>query len=164
MKGKEMIALLAPGSPALSFRARAGLNMQMTATDPAAFVHLELHTPDLPAACDFYASLCGWREERVRTSAGTYLALDLGASADARERVGGGVVQCAVERPLWLPYVQVLDIDEAIAHARLLGAQVLLEPREGPLGWRAVVATRAAGVLAFWQPKRPVPGSVAPDR
>ena len=34
------------------------------------------------------------------------------------------------------------------------GARVLLEPREGPAGWRSVVATPAAGELAFWQPKR----------
>ena len=38
--------------------------------------------------------------------------------------------------------------------ARLLGAAVLLEPREGPAGWRSVVATKAAGEIALWQPKR----------
>ena len=35
-----------------------------------------------------------------------------------------------------------------------LGAAVLLEPREGPAGWRSVVAAPAAGEIAFWQPKR----------
>src|SRR5215211_3309208 len=35
----------------------------------------------------------------------------------------------------------------------LLGAEVLLEPREGPAGWRSVVATPAGGEIAFWQPK-----------
>ena len=34
-----------------------------------------------------------------------------------------------------------------------LGASVLLEPREGPAGWRSVVATPAGGEIAFWQPK-----------
>jgi predicted enzyme related to lactoylglutathione lyase len=38
--------------------------------------------------------------------------------------------------------------------ARELGAAVLLEPREGPAGWRSVVAAPASGELAFWQPKR----------
>jgi hypothetical protein len=28
-----------------------------------------------------------------------------------------------------------------------------MEPREGPAGWRSVVATPAAGEIAFWQPK-----------
>jgi len=30
---------------------------------------------------------------------------------------------------------------------------VLLEPREGPAGWRSVVATEAGGELAMWQPR-----------
>jgi hypothetical protein len=30
---------------------------------------------------------------------------------------------------------------------------VLLEPREGPAGWRSVVSTPAGGEIAFWQPK-----------
>ena len=33
-------------------------------------------------------------------------------------------------------------------------ASVLLEPREGPAGWRSVVRTTVGGELAFWQPKR----------
>ena len=34
-----------------------------------------------------------------------------------------------------------------------LGASVLLAPREGPAGWRSVVATPDGGEIAFWQPK-----------
>ena len=33
-------------------------------------------------------------------------------------------------------------------------ATVLLEAREGPAGWRSVVASPAGGELAFWQRKR----------
>jgi hypothetical protein len=43
-------------------------------------------------------------------------------------------------------------------HARGLGASVLLEPREGPAGWRSVVATRGGGEIALWQPKPRVAG------
>ena len=57
-------------------------------------------------------------------------------------------------RPLWLPYVEVAEIAEATEHARRLGAAVLLEPREGPAGWRSVITAPAGGELAFWQPKR----------
>jgi hypothetical protein len=38
-----------------------------------------------------------------------------------------------------VPYVEVSEIAEATARARKLGASVLLEPREGPAGWRSVV-------------------------
>jgi predicted enzyme related to lactoylglutathione lyase len=113
-------------------------------------VHLELHTGDLPSACAFYSSLCGWHPERIEAGGGTYWALDdLGSGFG-----GGGVVECATERPLWLPYVEVSDVEEATRKARRLGASVLLEPREGPAGWRGVVSAPAGGEIAFWQPKR----------
>jgi predicted enzyme related to lactoylglutathione lyase len=115
-------------------------------------VHLELHTGDLPRACEFYAQLCGWRPERLPAGANSYLALALG------DGVGGGVVECATRRSLWLPYVEVGEIAHATERARELGASVLLEPREGPAGWRSVVAEPAGAEIAFWQPKeqRPV--------
>ena len=111
-------------------------------------VHLELHTGDLARARAFYGELCGWREEVVRGPGGSYLALELGRA------FGGGIVECATERPLWLPYLEVAEIGQATERARALGASVMLEPREGPAGWRSVVATPAGGEVAFWQSKR----------
>jgi predicted enzyme related to lactoylglutathione lyase len=105
-------------------------------------VHLELHTGDLARACAFYADLCGWRAERIAT----YTALDLG------DAVGGGAVECGTERPMWLPYVEVPDVGAATARAEQLGAAIVLAPRTGPTGRRAVVASPAGGELAFWQP------------
>jgi uncharacterized protein len=112
-------------------------------------VHLELHTGDLAGARAFYSELCDWRQEQISVRGTSYLALDLGAA------LGGGIVECEARRPLWLPYVEVPDVGAATERARDLGATVLLEPREGPAGWRGVVAAPAAGELAFWQPKRP---------
>jgi predicted enzyme related to lactoylglutathione lyase len=111
-------------------------------------VHLELHTGDLPQARDLYAELCGWRPERIDTCHGSYLALDLGNG------IGGGIVECETRRPIWLPYVEVRDIHRATAAARDAGAAVLLDTREGPAGWRTVIATPTGGELAFWQQKR----------
>ncbi len=111
-------------------------------------VHLELHTGDLARARAFYAELCEWREERIDVRNGSYLALALAT------RLGGGIVECTARAPTWLPYVQVAGVEGATERARSLGAAVLLEPREGPVGWRSVVATPAAGELALWQPKR----------
>jgi predicted enzyme related to lactoylglutathione lyase len=46
------------------------------------------------------------------------------------------------------------DLSGATAfYARRLGASVLLEPREGPAGWRSVIATPEAGEIALWQQK-----------
>src|SRR3982751_4603229 len=119
----------------------------MIATPTKPVVHLELHTGNLPRACAFYSQLCGWRPERVASGSNSYLALELGGE------FGGGIVECETRRPLWLPYVAVAEISEVTERARALGASVLLEPREGPAGWRSVVAAPAGAELAFWQPK-----------
>ena len=121
----------------------------MTPRKPDPVVHLELHTGDLPRARVLYPELCGWRPEWIATRGGSYLSLELG------DRFGGGIVECGIRHPLWLPYVEVAEIAEATARARRLGASVLLEPREGPAGWRSVVVTPSGGEIAFWQPKAP---------
>ncbi len=111
-------------------------------------VHLELLTGDLAGARSYYGELCGWQSERIDTAHGAYTALGMG------DRLGGGIVECAIERPLWLPYVEVPDIRAATTRAAGLGARLLLPPREGPAGWRSVVGTPAGGQVAFWQTKR----------
>jgi predicted enzyme related to lactoylglutathione lyase len=105
-------------------------------------VHLELHTRDRAAARSLYRQLLGWH---AATVAGSYVALDLGCD------IGGGIIECGTERSTWLPYVEVDDVVASTAKAQGLGAQVLLEPRQGPTGWRSVVATPAGGELALWQ-------------
>src|SRR5215210_351957 len=107
-------------------------------------VHLELHTGDLSGARAFYADLFGWKQERIEAGRRGYLALELGPG------LGGGIVECDTDRALWLPYVQVADIGPATDAARASGAAVLLEPREGPAGWRSVVGTPAGGEVALW--------------
>jgi predicted enzyme related to lactoylglutathione lyase len=114
---------------------------------PRPVVHLELHTGDLSGARDFYAQLLTWRPARIDTEHGRYLALGLGGE------ITGGVVECATERPLWLPYVEVDRIDLVTERARQIGATVLLGPREGPAGWRTVISAPDAGQVALWQPK-----------
>jgi uncharacterized protein len=111
-------------------------------------VHLELHTANLARACEFYGRLLGWRTEIIDSDGcPPYRALQMGG-------VGGGVVECEAERALWLPYVEVGEIRGATDRARDLGADVLLEPREGPAGWRSVVTSPASAEIAFWQQKR----------
>ncbi len=119
----------------------------MTASLPSPVVHLELHTGDLARARAVYAKLCGWRAEQIEIVNGSYLALELG------NNLGGGIVECGTRRAVWLPYVEVARIDTVTDLARRLGASVLLEPREGPAGWRSVIATPEAVEIALWQQK-----------
>ena len=110
-------------------------------------VHLELQTDNLPRACAIYTALFPWRAETVRAGSGSYLSLDLGIGIDA------GVSERPVDRPTWLPYVEVRDVSMSADRACGLGGHVLLSPREGPEGWRSVVSTPDGGEVAFWQPK-----------
>lgn len=122
-----------------------GQSMRPACVNPV--VHLELVTGNLSRACAFYTRLLGWRTERIVVGSESYLALELGGGIE------GGVVERDIEHALWLPYVEVADISQTTERARLLGAAVLLEPREGPVGWRGVVAVRAGAEIALWQPK-----------
>jgi predicted enzyme related to lactoylglutathione lyase len=121
----------------------------VTSPSQAPVVHLELHTGNKARACAFYSDLLGWRPDRIEHGGRAYLALDLGTG------LGGGVVECGTDRAVWLPYVSVPRIAIATKHAERLGASVLLGPREGPAGWRSVVAAPDIGEIAFWQSKRP---------
>ena len=119
--------------------------MNARAANPV--IHLELHTGDLRGAVEFYTRLFGWRPQRIHAGSGSYLALGMGNG------LGGGVVECESEHPLWLPYVDVPDVKLTTERARDLGGEVLLGPREGPQGFRSVVAAPDGGEVAFWQSK-----------
>lgn len=111
-------------------------------------VHLELQTENLPRACAFFSELFGWRAESIQIGSGRYLVLGLGS------RIEGGVVERESTPARWLPYVEVADIAEATERARAHGAAVELEAREGPVGWRSVLAIPSGAELGLWQPKR----------
>src|SRR5437763_15931847 len=114
---------------------------------PRPVVHLELHTGDLSGASDFYARLLRWWPARIDTEHGRYLALGLGGE------ITGGVVECATQRPLWLPYVEAARIDVVTERARRLAASVLLRPREGPAGWRSLMSAPGPGPGALSPPQ-----------
>jgi predicted enzyme related to lactoylglutathione lyase len=122
--------------------------MNTNPSNPRPLVHLELHTGDRALASAFYARLLRWRPELIRGASGSYLSLELGSTC------GGGIVECGTVRPVWLPYVEVDHVEELTGRACRLGATVLLEPHEGPSGWRSVVSSPAGGEVALWQPKR----------
>jgi predicted enzyme related to lactoylglutathione lyase len=120
----------------------------MHMSSPRRVVHLELHTGDRARASAFYAKLLCWHRQPIGAGCGSYLALELGGG------FGGGIVECGTARPLWLPYVEVDQIEESTERALQLGASVLLAPREGPAGWRSVISAPHCGELAIWQAKR----------
>ena len=110
-------------------------------------IHLELHTTDQARASELYAGLLGWRTKPIRGARSSYMSLGLG------DRCGGGIVECGTPRAMWLPYVAVDRIDEVTDRAGRMGAQIVLEPREGAVGFRSVIETPEGGEIALWQAK-----------
>ena len=110
-------------------------------------VHLELRTSDLAGSCRFLTAALGWRTESLRVGDGSYVALDLG-------RLNGGVVENDRGWVGWLPYVEVRDIARMTERAGAAGASVILPPREGPVGYRSILAMPSGSEVALWQPKR----------
>lgn len=112
-----------------------------------ALIHLELHTGDKCGAAEFLTQLLGWRADQVRSAAGNYLSLAMGP------QLGGGIVDCGANPPQWLPYAAVDRVMRSTERAGELGAEVLVDPREGPTGWRSVIASPTGGLIGLWQPK-----------
>jgi predicted enzyme related to lactoylglutathione lyase len=119
--------------------------MRPTSLSPV--VHLELHTGNRGRALAFYTRLFGWHAKTVEVGQCTYLSLNLGTGIE------GGIVEHDGEGSLWLPYVEVADLMEVTERARRLGAAVALEPREGPVGWRSILAAPSGARIALWQPR-----------
>jgi predicted enzyme related to lactoylglutathione lyase len=89
----------------------------------------------------------GWSAETVEVEHCSYLSLKLGDGID------GGIVEHDGEGCLWLPYVEVADLIGVTEKARALGAAAILEPREGPTGWRSILAVPSGALIALWQSK-----------
>jgi predicted enzyme related to lactoylglutathione lyase len=114
------------------------------------FVHLELNTPDLTKAKEFYSTLFGWQ----------FQDMDMGAPAGIYSTFkpangpGGGMMSMPVGNPGWLAYVGVEDIDAATEKAKSLGATICLGPQEVPNVGRFTVITDPTGcTIAMFQPK-----------
>ena len=100
------------------------------------FVHVELHTKDLPKAREFYAGLFGWKlQDTPMPGGGTYTMIDVG------EGVGGGMMSDADAPPHWLAYVSVDDV-----RAKTAQAKSLLRARSSRFGrLQAEVDSRGGG-------------------
>jgi predicted enzyme related to lactoylglutathione lyase len=114
------------------------------------FVHLELNTPDLPKAKEFYTALFGWQ----------FQDMDMGAPAGIYSTFkpdtgpGGGMMSMPVGNHGWLSYVGVGDINASTDKAKSLGAEVCMGPQEIPnVGWFSVITDPTGCNIAMFQPK-----------
>ncbi|NTV87852.1 MAG: VOC family protein [Burkholderiaceae bacterium] len=116
------------------------------------FVHIELHTPDLARAKDFYSRLFDWTLEDIPAPGGDmpYTMINVG------EGTGGGMFADLDPKalPHWLAYVGVDDIEASTRKAGELGGSVLQEVMQiADYGWLSIIRDPTGAVIALWQPK-----------
>ena len=91
--------------------------------------------------------LGGWQAARIGHAHGSYQALGLGGGWAAASSVRRPAARCGC------PTSRSSASTTRPSAPASWAPPVLLAPREGPAGWRSVVASPAGGELAFWQPK-----------
>jgi hypothetical protein len=111
-------------------------------------IFLELVTPDIAAAKQFYGGLFGWTFSDSQDGAIKYAAASLDGRAVA------GLIQREIpagehRQPAWLTFISAPDIDATTAAATQHGAKVLFAPRDFPdRGREAVLADPQGAVFA----------------
>lgn len=126
---------------------------EVTKHDPGRFCWVELSTSDGPAAKKFYTTLFGWSFiDNPMGEAGVYTMLQKNG------KDVGALYQMGPEQkgipPNWGSYVAVANANDAAAHAKELGATVMLEPFDVmEHGRMAVLQDPAGAVFSLWEPK-----------
>ena len=117
---------------------------------PNPFVHMELCTPDLDKAKEFYGQLFGWSFDDQPMPMGVY-SLFKPESGPA-----GGMYTMPDAPTAWLPYVGVEDVNAATDKAESLGATIIRRAEEVPgIGWLSIFTDPTGATIAIWQPKNP---------
>jgi uncharacterized protein len=102
---------------------------------PGQFSWHELTTTDYPAALDFYGRIFGWHKTSEFDMGGMGLYQMYGQG----EQTYGGMFNKTPDMPVppnWLCYIQVEDVDQAVARVTQLGGTVINGPMEVPGGDR----------------------------
>jgi len=114
---------------------------------PGTVAWVDLSTPEVDVAGDFYRSLLGWSLDSEDTPMGRYVigSVDQGTVGGLMAPPPGPVMP-----PAWTVFFATDDIDSTFALALGAGATVLEPPMEVPGGNRiAVVADPAGAVVGF---------------
>ncbi|HET9162507.1 MAG TPA: VOC family protein [Solirubrobacterales bacterium] len=124
---------------------------ERTSYAPGTPCWVDLGTPDIEKAVDFYSGLFGWEapEGENAEQTGGYRQAMLGGKPVA----GMMPLMQEGQPPAWSSYVSVEDADATVAKAKQAGAAVLAEPMDVmDLGRMAVFADPTGAVIGIWQP------------
>lgn len=112
------------------------------------FAHVELRSPNLKKASEFYSKLFGWKAQKYDNSPVEYHLFHQG------DLPSGGMMQAEKDgTPHWVPYFFVEDVAAAVKKAEGLGAKVTMAPSEIPgFGTAAVLHDPAGSPVGLFKP------------
>lgn len=112
---------------------------------PNGFVHVELHSDDVPKSKKFYKSLFDWKLTDIPNMG--YTMIEVG-----KDGVGGGMGAKQMPAPMWLPYVEVASVKKSIAKAKKLGAMIAVEYQSiGDMGAIGVFVDPLGAAVGVWE-------------
>ncbi|MEV0412531.1 VOC family protein [Streptomyces sp. NPDC050448] len=121
-------------------------------------VWAELHVPDPTAAVTFYNGVFGWRSQEMEAPGMTYRVLSI-KDGDQQQASFGGIAPMGdgagsgVEKPRWVPYFNVPDVDATVSAVSGNGGSVLMPAADVPdVGRIAWVADPYGAVFALLKP------------
>ena len=114
---------------------------------PGKFVWFEHVSSHLAKARKFYEPLFNWHTESMPMGASRYHMI-----LNGKDGIGGLRTGSATERPHWLAYLSVDDVDAAYQAALAAGARSVEAPADFPtVGRGATIADRSGAVFALWK-------------
>lgn len=113
---------------------------------------IECASADVEATKAHYARLCGWEYDAMEMAeGGTYWVARLGD-----KMVAGIMSRDVIPYPVpphWLVYLEVADMDAAVAACRETGGKVMREPFDVPgVGAIAIVAEPSGAAIGLLKP------------
>lgn len=110
---------------------------------------VDLGTPDIPKAIEFYSGLFGWQIEQGPAEAGGY------SMAMYKGKMAAGIgPQMNPGPPYWTTYVNVDSADQALARAREAGGKVLMEGMDVmDVGRMGIIMDPIGAVISVWEPR-----------
>ncbi len=122
---------------------------------------LDLSTPDVAKARDFYAALFGWRYVVNGPEMGFY------SIAQLNGRQAAGIGQPPPDSnmpPVWSVLIASHDIQADCAKLKALGGQLMTEPMQiAEEGWMAMAIDPAGAVFGLWQAGRHIGATVTEE-
>ena len=135
---------------------------QRTSHKPGTFSWTDLATNDAAGAKSFYSSLFGWEYQDAPIPEGGVYSMALRDGSEV-----AALSETQDQPPHWNCYVTVESADDATAHARDVGAGVMVDPFDVmDVGRMSVITDPAGAALCLWEPRTNIGASLvnAPGR